>query len=73
MMELSLRLLQVIEPPIKKHLTKQDRANITKAIDDLRIITNRISAYRHILPDEFLIENPIYKNLLDDIDRLGTI
>ena len=73
MTELSLQLLQVIEPPIKKHLTKQDRANITKAIDDLRIITNRISAYRHILPDEFLIENPIYKNLLDDIDRLGTI
>ncbi len=72
-MKLSLRLLQITETPTKKHLTKQDRHNITKAIQNISEITSRISAYQNTLPNEFSIKNTMYKNLLDDIDKLGTI
>ena len=42
MMELALRLLQVTEPPIKKHLTNADRRNISDVIQYLEWTTRVI-------------------------------
>ena len=69
MMGLSLRLLQVIEPPIKKHLTNADRRNISDVIQYLEWTTRVI--YIHNSTDRN--ENLHHGRLLEQIEKLKKV
>ena len=65
-MKLSLRLLQVREPSVKKHLTNADRRNISDVINHLEWYAGVI--YIHNSKDRN--ENIFHGKLLDDIEKL---
>ena len=69
MKELSLPLLQVIEPPIKKHLTNADRRNISDVIQYLEWTTRVI--YIHNSKDHN--ENIHHGRLLEQIEKLKKV
>ena len=69
MMKLSLRILQVIEPPIKKHLTNADRHNISDVIRYLEWTTRVI--YIHNSKDRN--ENIHNRRLLEQIEKLKKV